>query len=647
MSKFALNQEQQEIIQETEGIKLVVSGPGTGKTTTVTHFLAKILATKKALPEEVLAVTFTVKAAREMRERVRNLTGTRPHVATIHAFARQILCQFPPPGYTPEFTIISEKQEWRLIKRILAARKLDMHPQLVKEKLTLARNTRESSRLDKDMDTYYRAYMQELRRNNAMDFDALLTWGIWTFENNPAALRHYRNQYKYLLVDEFQDTSQLQYALLKPLVTANFLCVGDYDQSIYGFRGADVKLILNLGKDFPNLETYYLKENYRCSKEIVRAANSLIANNQKRQPKPHFTNQPEGVPIIRESCVDSHREAEYVATEIEKAHKQGAEWKDFAVLYRINNFSIPFTKALTAKKIPFQAIGDSDYFDLPEIKNILCFLQLVAEPDNTLARADALSALNNLRHSNPAEMLSVLLTELAKLQDLEAMYKLILAKTGMERELQRNTSQAGLRSQDNVSSLLPVLQDYQKKGLHDFLEFSQEARSSDEEDAVNLLTIHKAKGLEFNTVFVVGLDDNTMPYFHNQGLESLEEERRMLYVALTRAKEKLYLTYPRQRQVQNKKRRCYPSRFLKELKLEEDTKSKPIVTGNIAALSSQRDYRAEAEASRKENPQGPWKDSTDNRWGICKHCKKFTRDWWTLDGTTNICECNDCKYKGR
>jgi len=640
---MVLNQEQEQIIQSTDGVNLVISGPGTGKTTTVTHFLAKLLATEKASPEQVLAVTFTVKAAREMRERVWSLTGQRPDVHTIHGFARRVLCAYPPPGFTSDFVIIDERQEVRIIKRLLAAEKLDMHPQAVREILTLARNTRHNALLDhNNLSNLYKAYMQELQRQNTMDFDAMLAWCVQTFKNNPEALDYYRDKYRYILIDEFQDTSQLQYALLRPLVNGNLLCVGDYDQSIYGFRGADVNLILNLEKDFPQLAVHYLKENYRCTGMIVKAANALIANNKKRRPKPHLTNRPDGEPVVRKSLANPTREAEYIAGEIQAAQKAGAKWASFAVLYRINSLSIPITKVFTERGIPFLTVGDRDYFDLQEIKNILCFLRLLVEPSNAEARGDAVSVLN-LNHSDPRAELTSILENLAGQEDLLDMYTAILEQTGMIQRLKENTSQIGVKVLENVTELKSVLADF--NGLQQFLDFTEQARSSQDVDAVNLLSIHKAKGLEYNTVFIMGLDDKTIPYYQNQSGDGIEEERRMMYVALTRAKDKLYLTYPRQRQTQDKKLRLHPSRFLLELKLEGEESTAPLASNLVAVMKNLPDYQAEAEASRKENPQGPWKDRSGKRWGICQHCSKFTRDWWSFNGETNMCQCNDCKYK--
>lgn len=645
---LTLNQEQKRIVEDTEGVKLVISGPGTGKTTTITHFLANLLATDKARSEEILAVTFTVKAAREMRERVRVLTGEKPDVSTIHSFARRILCTFPPKGFTADFSIIDEKHEWRLIQQLLAAAKLDIHPQAVKELLTLARNTRDNSILERNKLTgLYNAYMQELKRNNSMDFDALLTWAAWTFENNPDALEFYRNKYNYILIDEFQDTSQIQYALLRPLVTDNLLCVGDFDQSIYGFRGADVNIILHLEQDYSGLATHFLQENYRCTKTIVRAASVLIANNKKRQPKPHLTNRPEGKGIICKPCADPYAEAGYIAKEIHgAAQDEDVKWASFAVLYRNNILSVPIARALSKKKIPFQIVGDKDFFDLPEIKNILCFFRLLAQPDDQEAKGDAISVLSNLGVRASRAKLPSLLEYLVRQGDLVSIYTAILEQTGMMKELERNTSQSGLKALENVKELENILTDMRNKKPVDFLLVTEEARSSDNADAVNLLTIHKAKGLEFDTVFIIGLDDDTLPYFQNQNREAIEEERRLLYVALTRAKNRLYLTYPRQKTVKDVKIRLSPSRFIRELKLEVKSTPPVIVKGNIsAAFQGRPDYQAEAEASRKENPQGPWRDSTGNRWGICKRCSKFTRNWWSLDGDTNMCECNDCRYK--
>lgn len=644
---FTLNQEQKQIVADTQRAKLVISGPGTGKTTTVTHFLAGLLATGKAEPDQILAVTFTVKAAREMQTRVRELTGQMPDVSTIHSFARRILRAYPPPGFTSDFAILDEKQEWRLIRGLLDRMKLNMHAQTVKEVLALARNTRDTAMLAKhNLTKLYKAYMQELKQRNAMDFDALLNWSVWTFENNAEALAYYCKKYRYILVDEFQDTSKLQYALLLPLArkTGNLLCVGDYDQSIYRFRGADVNLILNLEKDFPGLATHYLKQNYRSTQRIVKAANSLILNNRNRRPKPHLTQRPEGDMVLRKSCPDPNGEAEYVAQEILAARKSSnAHWSDFAVLYRINSLSIPITRALTAEKIPYKIVGDQDYFDLPEIKNILCFFRLIQEPDNSEVRGDAISVLHNLGQAR--DSLTGLMDKLTALQELDAIYNTILDETRMLAELKRNTSQQGLRAMENVEALESVLADFQGKGLKEFLDFTRQARSDAADDAVNLLTIHKAKGLEFDTVFVIGVDDKMIPHYQSGSIEEIEEERRMLYVAITRAKNVLHLTYPRKRPGRGKDFPTQPSRFLAELKLEEPSRSK-VTTGSIAAYTlAGPDHRAEAEASRKANPQGPWKDSSGNRWGICRSCGTFTRDWWSLDGKTNTCECNDCKYK--
>lgn len=646
-----LNKEQKKIIANTEGVKLVISGPGTGKTTTVTHFLANLLATKKASPEQVLAVTFTVKAAREMRDRVEELTGERPDVLTIHSFAQRVLRAFPPKEFTADFVIIDERQEWRLIRRLIKEANLDLHPQVVREILTLARNTRDNDLLERNqLAALYRNYMLELQHKNAMDFDALLTYAAWTFENNPTASEQYNNKYRYLLIDEFQDVSRLQYVLLRSLVGENLLCVGDYDQSIYRFRGADVNLILNLEKDFPGLTTHYLKENYRCSQKIVAAANALIDNNKQRQPKPHFTNRPVGEKVIRKSCANSNAEAEYVAREIQAANmKRGVKWASIAVLYRNNILSIPIAKVLMEKKIPFQVVGDRDYFDLPEINNILCFFRLLAEPDNPVAKGDVISALSNLGVEDFKAKLPSFLESLAQQKELTGVYTAILEETGMREILQRNNSQAGIKAMANVEELKNLLADFKNKGLEDFLSFTEKTRSSENDNAVKLLTIHKAKGLEFETVFIIGLDDRTIPHFKNRGWEEIEEERRLLYVAVTRAKDRLYLTYPRQRIVKERKQRLAPSRFLKEFKLEQeamkDIIAAPIESNTRAIFKGWPDYEAEAKASREENPQGPWKDSSGNSWGVCRHCAKFTRDWWSFDGSTNSCECNDCRYK--
>jgi len=646
-----LNPQQQKIVEDTQGIKLVVSGPGTGKTTTVTHYLAQILRSGKALPQQILAVTFTVKAAAEMRNRVRNLTGSTPDVSTIHAFALKVLREHPPKGFTKDFIVL--RDEDALINKTMAKYSLKLNPQEVKEKMALARNTRNRSLLGPGLSEFYDLYMKALTQNNTLDFDALLSWCLWTFENNSSVLEQYSKQYHYLLVDEFQDTSTLQYELLKPLAQAcgNMLCVGDYDQSIYGFRGADVNIMLNLATDFPKLKTYYLEENYRCTKAIVESANNLIQNNKQRLPKPHWSSRINGQPVFRRSFLNAEKEAEFVVNRIRSGKKDG-NWSDFAVLYRIHNLSAVIIKKLVHENIPYQVVGDKDYFDLQEIKNILFFFRLMANPNSEELNSETASFLRQLGIANPRQVLEDLLAQLFSLTDFVEIYHEILNSTGYLVHLERNQSQQGLQRLEDVKELESFLAGFKGSRLNEFVEFVDRAHTTKNRDAVNLVTIHSAKGMEFDTVFVVGVDDGTLPHFSARGREDTEEERRMLYVAITRAKNGLYVTYPKARVSQGKRYNLRPSRFLKELDSAEDldvSKSKPPVFIPVALpnMKTTESLRAEAEAARTANPAGPWLDSSGNRWAVCMHCSTLTRDWWSLDGNTNICKCNNCKYAGK
>lgn len=634
-----LNTQQQEIIQNTQGTKLVIAGPGTGKTTTISHYLAKILKEQKAAPQEILAVTFTVKAARELRERVYKLTGQTPVAGTIHAFALSLLRKNPPPGYNPDFRVLEPEEEYRFIRQALSRCNLKNHPQEAKEKLTLSRNTRERAELDASLPGFYLAYMKELQRANAMDFDALLTRAVHTLENTPD-----QAQYKYILVDEFQDTTRLQYDLIKPLAetSGNLLCVGDYDQSIYMFRGSDISIILNLQRDFPKLKTYFLEENYRCSQQIVAAANALIAHNSYRKQKPHWTKNPAREMVTLRRFPTAKDEAHSVAKTIATLKAQGHPLSEIAVLYRVHTHNLELVRTLAEAEIPYQVIGDKDFFDLPEIKAITNLFRLAASPGPQEAR-EAIAALTRMGARATRDSLAQLQPEL-KGSPLEIYHK-ILTLTGYIAHLEANQSQQGLKRLENVQELESFLTEFQDRPLQEFLDLTDLLHGDKDKDAVNLVTIHSAKGLEFDTVFIIGLDDGTLPHFLAKESGEIEEERRMLYVALTRARARLNLSYPKERTVQGKTIELKESRFINELDL---TRANAYTAPKVIPIPfnpRKEQLKQEALTSKNQNPQGPWKDSTGNRWGICSACGEFTRDWWTLDGKTNSCHCNACKYK--
>ena len=651
--KMTLNAQQLKITEQTEGAKLVIAGPGTGKTTTVCHFLAKIIS-NGAPPDQILAVTFTVKAAREMKSRVYKLSGQDPHVDTIHAFALQVLRKYPPPGFTEDFTVLSQDDEFKLLKHAIVRCKLSTHPQEIREKMSIARNTRNRAVLDASLSGFYDSYMTELKRRNAMDFDAMLTWCLWTFENNPLALKDFSDKYKFLLVDEFQDTSKLQYDILRLLAQTwgNILCVGDYDQSIYSFRGADVSIILNMENDFPNLQTFYLEQNYRCTKTIVSAANALISKNVRRKPKPHWTENDQGEQILQKVFSTAAEEANFVAETIADLHARGADLGDFAVLYRVHTQGLEITKSLVDKGLSYKIIGDKDYFDLQEIKNLLYFFKLAANPNDQDLMAQGLRFLGRIGAQKPKQVMEQLLAELVVQGDPVEMLQIIMEGTGYIKFLEKNTSQSGILALDNVKEMESVLAGFRDKGLAEFLAFTDRAHGVAEQDAINLLSIHASKGLEFPTVFVIGLNEGTLPHFKAQDPDEVEEERRMLYVAISRASQQLFITYPQERLAHGKSKSLRKSRFIGELYLTRANnisypKKDLEASGPILrySLNSKEVLKAEAETQRKANPPGPWRDSSGNRWGVCQSCGEFTKDWWSFDGKTNKCKCNDCRYR--
>jgi len=564
-----LNPEQQNIVGSTEGIRLVVSGPGTGKTTTVTHFLVEIINQKKALPEEILAVTFTNKAADEMKKRVKEMTGENPYVSTIHYFAARVMREFPARGYRPEFTILDDKEQFRLIAGMTNRLGLEKHPHEVSEKLTLARNLRDWSILKQEgLEDFYQKYLNRLRQQQYIDFDGLLTWCLDTFNKNPEALRSFYHRFKYVLVDEFQDISPLQYAIIKLLVDeqGNLLCVGDFDQGIYSFRGADINIMLNLKQDFPTLNTYYLERNYRSTQKIVRAANQLIRYNVKREDKPHWTEREEGEDIEVKPFRNAGEEARYIASRIKKETKKGKNMGDFAVIYRINTLSQNLESTFSAEGIPYLVMGGPGFFQRAEIQDVLSFFKLIVDPADNFSIKRAESVLTKV--NGGSLKLSELINNLSSRPTLLEMYRVLMYMTGHLNYLKKDKSAIGERKADNVAYLEDVIEGFSKKSncLHEFLMFVEGTGPAREYyDSVKLLTIHSVKGLEFDTVFLVGATEDMLPHYRSTTPEELEEERRLFYVAVTRAKNRLLITYPESKKRRNNSRKERPSPFIDEL----------------------------------------------------------------------------------
>ena len=515
-----------------------------------------------------------------MHKRIIQMTGKKPNISTIHSFAANFIREYPPDGFTNNFHIVEERQQYNIVKNLVKKYKIDKHPRYIIEKLTLIRNLRDSGLLKQEgLEKFYKDYFNHLKSNNSIDFDGLLSLCLVTLENNQNALKSYKLKFKYILVDEFQDISPIQYKILRLLAGGynNLFCVGDFDQSIYRFRGADVNIMLNLEKDFHDVKRYYLEQNYRSTKQIVKAANNLISYNINRQDKPHWSDNYEGDAPSIIKCKNVNSEASLIASKIKEEVKKGKNYESFAILFRINALSQAIEIALSNQNIPYQIIGGVGYFQRREIQDIICFLKLAENPDDTEAYSRAKLVLSNVSPDFKETFLNDLLDNLKKQVQLQDAYKLLMQETGYLDYLKLDISSEGERRIENVESLDMLIDRFPNtsNSLSEFLRYIEKTNVDiDNDDSVKLLTFHSAKGLEFDTVFIFGATKGLIPHYKAELPQAVEEERRMLYVAITRASNKLFITYPQF----NGKISVDKSPFLNEInKLN-------IVSGEISGL---------------------------------------------------------------
>nr|WP_257790978.1 UvrD-helicase domain-containing protein [Candidatus Formimonas warabiya] len=600
-----LNRQQLNIVSNPCGQLLIVSGPGTGKTGTLVSLISEILLSGQAKAEQIMAVTFTNRAAGEMRERIKNNVGEKVYVATLHSFAAQVLRNYPPPGFTADFRIIDESHQYALVNQIKKELNQQDHPAYIIEKLTLACNLRSREILEElHLQDFYRQYCAYKRQNNALDYDDLLLWCAFVFEKYGEALDHYRNRFSFLLVDEYQDINPVQHAILKSLARdrGNIVAVGDFDQAIYGFRGADVNIMLNFQRDFPNCKTYFLEQNYRSTQEIVAAANRLIRNNQNRREKPLWTAREAGNPIMVLSFANAEEEACQVVDVIREGVQGGKKYGDFAVLYRINILSRVYEEVFSSLGIPYQVFGGPGFFQRNEIQNILSFYRLCQNPEDQRALAKAASLVAMIHGDDPKKAglvmgkagrkpdpvwadqslhaLRPVLEKLRQLNNLEEIYDLVLDHTGYLDYLKQNRSTEGLRRLENVEELRSTLVQFGQTGksLDDFLLLVDQVHAEKSLDTVKLMTSHAAKGMEFDTVFIVEAEEGMFPHYNAETEAQQEEERRLFYVSLTRAKNNLFILHTRTRISKGKTIRVTPSPFIQELDLSgpgQEQKKKP------------------------------------------------------------------------
>ena len=636
--KNSLNPAQLEAVETTSGPLLVLAGAGSGKTRVLTFRVANLISQGEAAPNEILAVTFTNKAAREMEHRILDLLQNlgipvmdSPWVSTFHSTCARILREhIHLLDYQPFFVIYDDSDQLSMIKKVLHALNIDekMHPaksfkSLINEAKTLGLGPQEiESQAQYLMDDrglqVYTMYETEMKRANALDFGDLLLKTYDLFRMYPDILELYQNKFRYILIDEYQDTNQLQYKLVN-LLAAQFrnLCVvGDEDQSIYSWRGADISNILDFEKDFPEAKTVKLEENYRSTNTIVASATKLIQNNTQRKNKELFTSNPDGDKITVREESSEYNEARYVVNRIKHHIDDGTlNYNDFAIFYRTNAQSRVFEDQLRSNGIPYRIVGGLKFYDRMEVKDILAYLKLSLNANddvalkriiNTPTRGIGKTTIEKLENFSNQQQVSMLeacrmasehkivhagatkkllnfyslieriqtAKENSKLSDL---YLTVLDETQYVRKLKEENTTESLARVDNLEEFNnAILQFEQERGeeasLQNFLEemaLVSDIDNVEESDmCVTLMTLHISKGLEYPVVFMVGMEEGLFPSamkFESIDPDDLEEERRLAYVGITRARQTLYMTYARSRKVWGQEHNYPPSRFIKEL----------------------------------------------------------------------------------
>ena len=626
-----LNKEQQQAVQHTEGPLLILAGAGSGKTKVLTVRIAHLLA-QGVNPYEILAITFTNKAAKEMKSRVEGLVGdvaNRIWLSTFHSFCAKFL-RFEIDnflGYNSNFTIYDTSDSQAVIKAALKALNLDdkyypVGAMLVaisdaKNKLLFASDFRKQAKdfYQQKVADVYEYYERELRKNNALDFDDLLLVAVKLLQSNEAVLDKYSKRFRYVMIDEYQDTNHAQYLLAKLLAShwKNIAVVGDADQSIYAWRGADIQNILDFEKDYPNCISIKLEQNYRSTKIILDAANAVIENNEGRPKKNLWTDKTEGAKIQHFTAQSEHEEAAFIGDTIAKKHDiHGVPYGDMAILYRTNAQSRVLEEALIKRALPYTMVGGTKFYDRKEIKDVLAYLRVLYNPFDDLsllriinvpkrsigattvaklqdyARANGTSLFMTLTQLHLVDSIKgktkekleefgiLIFTLVAEMEDRTVLDILesILDRTGYLAQLEESTDPQDQARAENIGELLSVAKDFQDTNpsgtVEDFLEQVALVNDVDsfeqEESKVTLMTLHAAKGLEFPIVFLGGLEEGLFP--HSRTLmnpEEIEEERRLAYVGITRAEKELYISNATTRTVFGRTSSYLPSRFIDEI----------------------------------------------------------------------------------
>lgn len=628
----SLNKEQKEAVLQTQGPLLILAGAGSGKTKTVTQKIAYLIQEKGVSPYEILAFTFTNKAAKEMKDRVEALLDASVQglwIGTFHAICVRILRRYHDRlGFDSQFSIYDRSDQLRAVKETV--KEMNLAKDMFKEKSILAaiNNYKNQGIMARDLGPQasgnfyeervieiYRAYQKKLRENNAMDFDDILLYTVQLLKEDQEVRTYYQFHFNYIFVDEYQDTNATQYQLIQLLCQPdpNLTVVGDNDQSIYAWRGADISNILNFEKDFPQAKVILLEQNYRSTKNILSIANKVISNNPKRRDKKLWTDLEEGHLVEYREYSHSQEENKDVVNQIIQRHNKGHSFSDMAILYRTNAQSRGFEEYLIQEGIPYKVVGGLKFYDRKEVKDVLAYMTLLANPQDDLSLARVVnvpkrgigeSTLDQLRVLAGQENKSIfqvmedlvedgqtkirakkniekfvqlvhLLQEKAKdLTISEIMEAVIYESQYLDSLKEENTLEARNRM-DNIQELVTAGQNYEKENPEDSLEafltslslLSDVDKTDESQGSVQLMTVHAAKGLEFRLVFLVGMEERVFPSAMSleEDEANVEEERRLCYVAITRAKKELYISSARNRTMYGKTVMNMPSRFIDEM----------------------------------------------------------------------------------
>lgn len=621
MNLDTLNETQLEAVKITDGPLLILAGPGSGKTRVITYKIAYLLEQEKAKPWEVLAITFTNKAAKEMKERLHNLIEEDikgMQISTFHSFGLRVIKEYYDFfGLDRTFTIIDESDSISLIKKIIKELNLDEKkyiPRAIKNKISGAKNellNPEGFKVfartpyDEDVVKIYKKYEEKLKRNSSVDFDDLLMLPIELFRKDKEALEHYQNRYKYVFIDEYQDTNEAQYLLSKMISDKykNICVVGDESQSIYSWRGANYKNILNFEKDYKNAKVILLEQNYRSTKTILEAANSVIKNNKEKKDKHLWTLNGKGSKIKYLRCYDEKDEILNIINTIKKFKSEGIPYKEMVVLYRTNAQSQSIERGFIENTIPYKVVGSYAYFNRKEIKDLVAYLRLInnEKDDVSLIRAmnapkrgigaktieklelnaneNNVSIFDSITSGKELAFKNLILDIKEKMKDKSFvdLVELVLDESGLKDEYKEKTieNESRLENLEEFKSIARNFEDYNPGAtLEEFLIeislISDVKEASDCDEVVTLMTMHAVKGLEFDVVFITGLEEGLFPHSNSMFDESeLEEERRLFYVAITRAKKVLYLTNARSRMLFGQIKSNLPSRFIEEINQED------------------------------------------------------------------------------